>query len=75
MEINVGDIVRRKKGGPDMTVEKIFDGSTDHHTAGAYYGVKIGNILCYWLRDMELCRAVFRPEDIEVVEKSSKPFL
>lgn len=56
-ELTVGEIVRLKSGGPEMTVHSRVD-----HSLGVS-----GNYTCQWFAGKKLERGVFPRESLEVV--------
>lgn len=72
MDFRVGDTVQAKSGGPEMTIEIIFGNEAATKLYTAYIDVKKGSALCLWLKDMELCKAIFDPESLILVERGDK---
>lgn len=61
---NVGDIVKLKSGGPDMTVNEVMkDYSTGRNT---------GNYRCQWFAGKKLDHGLFPVESLERVTPAAK---
>ena len=57
-QFKIGDIVRLKSGGPDMTVNELPD---------QYNGYR-----CQWFAGKKLERGIFEPDAIQLVPQETK---
>jgi uncharacterized protein YodC (DUF2158 family) len=58
-EIQAGDVVRLKSGGPRMTVKKV------ERAQGEDYA------LCQWFLDGEMKRSAFSPASLQIAEEQA----
>ncbi|MGX2949251.1 YodC family protein, partial [Frederiksenia canicola] len=65
-QFNVGDIVRLKSGGPDMTVQSVEKNSTLAIDAPGEFN---GDYTCQWFAGKKLEKGRFPEESLESVNK------
>jgi uncharacterized protein YodC (DUF2158 family) len=61
-EFNIGDIVKLKSGGPDMTVKEVLANLADQFN---------GSYRCQWFAGKKLDVGVFPQESLSAVTKES----
>lgn len=71
MEFNIGDVVKLKSGGPDMTVQSIVGVTTSKMETFAYNnsGFTEGDIICKWFQGTKLESAIFKQQTLEKIEE------
>ncbi|EGR0536025.1 DUF2158 domain-containing protein [Vibrio parahaemolyticus] len=74
---SVGDIVKLKSGGPDMTVKEVETkpkmdsyGDYEEDANGSYIYVPNGNYVCQWFAGKKLDHGVFPEESLLAVESN-----
>lgn len=73
----VGDIVKLKSGGPDMTVKEVEKkikvdqyGDFEEDANGKHVYIPNGNYTCQWFAGKKLDRGVFPEESLLAVESN-----
>lgn len=62
---NIGDIVRLKSGGPDMTIKEVGK----HHSTGEF----VGRYTCQWFAGKKLDDGTFPQPSLELVKAVNEP--
>lgn len=61
-ELNIGDVVELKSGGPKMTIHRIIGNSDTEIFASVFKGADKGDIECKWFENGRIESAYFKPQ-------------
>jgi len=70
-ELNIGDVVQLKSGGPKMTIHKIVGGNIENELfATVFKGADKGDIECKWFENGRIESAYFKPQMLVLAEEN-----
>ena len=70
-ELNVGDVVMLKSGGPKMTIHKIMGAIESDIFASAFKGADKGDVECKWFDNGKIASAFFKPQMLVLADQGA----